>query len=195
LSPAAIVVRASGDVALELPPAAPAGYAAPERLRGSPGDRRSDVFSLGVLLWEALAHERLFEGATEDAVQAAMAAEVRPPSTCNANVPAELDAICKKAMAREPADRDQSAKVMAAEIAAVLDDAGYPESNEELARYVGEVQAQRQLPAPVSEPAPEPAPEPTPAPVTPPKVSSVSAEWTSIGRATLGPIPGGTVEP
>src|SRR5204862_8143645 len=68
LSPAAIVVRASGAVTLELPGAALVGYSAPERLRGSPGDRRSDVFSLGVLLWEALAHERLFEGASDDAV-------------------------------------------------------------------------------------------------------------------------------
>src|SRR5262245_36339387 len=94
LSPAAIVVRPSGAVALELPTTSRVGYSAPERLRGSPGDRRSDVFSLGVLLWEALAHERLFGGATDDAVTAALlAGEVRPPSTCNANIPAELDAI------------------------------------------------------------------------------------------------------
>src|SRR5262249_5894643 len=143
LCPAAVVVLASGDVALALPPAGAVGDAAPERLRGSPGDRRSDGVSLGVLLWEGLAHERAVEGASDDAVKAAvLSGELRLPSACNANVPAELDAICKKALARDPADRYQSAKVMAAEISAVLDDAGYPESNEELARYVGEVQAE-----------------------------------------------------
>ncbi|HWO24812.1 MAG TPA: protein kinase, partial [Kofleriaceae bacterium] len=144
LAPAAVVVGPTGAVMVE--PAAkpaPAGYTAPERLRGAPGDRRSDVFSLGVLLWEALARERLFPGATDEAVkQAVLASEVRPPSSCNASIPAELDAICKKALAREPADRYQSAKVMAAEIAAVLDDKGYPESNDVIARYVAEVLAE-----------------------------------------------------
>jgi len=167
LSPAAIMVSASGAVTLELPAAGGVGYTAPERLRGSPGDRRSDVFSLGVLLWEALAHERLFTGANDDAVKAALlAGEVRLPSTCNANIPAELDAICRKALARDPADRYPSAKVMAAELDAVLDDAGYPESNEEIARYVVELQARPPAPAPA-------------------KLSSVSQEWTSIGRATV----------
>jgi hypothetical protein len=178
LSPAAIVLRASGAVALEPAAAGLVGYTAPERLRGSPGDRRSDVFSLGVLLWEALSHERLFGGASDDAVKAAVLSggELRPPSEHNANVPAELDAICKKALARDPADRYQSAKVMAAEISAVLDDAGYPDSSEEIARYVAE------LAAPT--PAPAPAPVPAPAP-EPPKVTTVSQEWTAIGR-TMG---------
>jgi hypothetical protein len=231
LSPVAILVRASGAVALEPPAVGLVGYSAPERLRGSPGDRRSDVFSLGVLLWEALAHERLFEGASDDAVKAAvLAGELRPPSACNANIPAELDAICRKALARDPADRYQSAKVMAAEISAVLDNAGYPETNEQLARYVAEtpppaVPATIQMPAlarlpaepatlqmPALAPAPvmpatlplptiapvpaEPAtlPLPTAAPalaaLVPPKATSVSQEWTAIGRATtLGVAP------
>ena len=53
---------------------------------------------------------------------AVLEGEVRPASERNANVPAELDAISKKALAHDPADRYQSAKVMAAEISAVLDD-------------------------------------------------------------------------
>jgi hypothetical protein len=231
LSPIAIIVRASGAVALEPPAVGLVGYSAPERLRGSPGDRRSDVFSLGVLLWEALAHERLFEGASDDSVKAAvLSGEVRPPSACNANVPAELDAICRKALAREPADRYQSAKVMAAEISAVLDDSGYPESNEQLARYVAETPApavpatiqmpalaplpaepptiptpmlapvpaeSTTLPLPTVAPAPAesttlplPTVAPAPAAPMPPKATSVSQEWTAIGRATtLGVAP------
>ena len=86
-------------------------------LRRETADRRADVFSLGVVLWEALAHAPLFDGANDDAIkQAVLRAEFRPPSETNANVPAELDAICKKALARDPADRYQSAKVMAAEL-------------------------------------------------------------------------------
>ncbi|MEJ7598845.1 MAG: hypothetical protein WKG01_13135, partial [Kofleriaceae bacterium] len=55
LSPEAILVTATGDVVLQLPASGAVAYSSPERLRGAEGDRRSDVFSLGALLWEALA--------------------------------------------------------------------------------------------------------------------------------------------
>jgi len=139
LMPQAILVAASG-IAIA-PPAAPSiAYTAPECLRGQAGDRRSDVFSLGVLLWEALAHERLFDAPTDDARKTAvLEREIQAPSELNANVPAELDAICKKALDRDPANRYHSAKVMAAEISTVLDDAGYPDNNDEIARYLAAV--------------------------------------------------------
>ncbi|HEU4733333.1 MAG TPA: tetratricopeptide repeat protein [Kofleriaceae bacterium] len=160
VTPAAIVLRPDGSVKLALGSAS-SRYAAPERLRGGKGDRRSDVFALGIALWEALAHERLFDGATEDAIQrAVLERAIRPPSELNANVPAELDAICKKALARDPADRYQSARVMAAEIDAVLGDAGYPPSNDPIARYVATALAAApaapQTTAP-SSPVPQPA--------------------------------------
>jgi tetratricopeptide repeat protein/protein kinase-like protein len=133
----AIQVLANGRVELALAKAPVNAYSAPERLRGAPGDRRSDVFSLGVVMWEALAHARLFEGKTDELVKAGvLTSEWRSATEHNANVPAELDAICKKALAREPTDRYQSAKVMAAEIGAVLDDASYPEGNDDIARYL-----------------------------------------------------------
>jgi hypothetical protein len=79
----------------------------------------------------------LFDGANDEARKRAVLEQtIPPPSQHNANVPAELDAICKKALARDPADRYQSAKVMAAEIAAVLDEAGYPESHERIATFL-----------------------------------------------------------
>ncbi|MGE3548093.1 MAG: serine/threonine protein kinase, partial [Kofleriaceae bacterium] len=137
VSPDAILVQATGGVKLDLFSAPSIGHSAPERLRGLPGDRRSDVFSLGVALWEALTRTVLFDGATDDAKRAAvLERDVRPPSERNANIPAELDAICKKALSRDPADRYQSAKVMAAEIGAVLDDASYPDNNERIAAYL-----------------------------------------------------------
>lgn len=136
LVPQAVVVTTAG-ISIAPPATASVAYTAPERLRGGAGDRRSDVFALGVMLWEALAHERLFDGATDDARKAAvLEREIHPPSEHNANVPAELDAICKKALDRDPANRYQSAKVMAAEISAVLDDAGYPDSNEQITAYL-----------------------------------------------------------
>ena len=124
VAPEAILVTASG-ITLELPPTPNKDFIAPEKREGKAGDRRSDVYSLGAVLWSALAHEE-FPG------------EYLAVGEFNANVPAELDAICKKALSKDPADRYPSAKVMAAEIATVLDDAGYPEDNEQIATYLRE---------------------------------------------------------
>src|ERR1043165_1678559 len=151
VTPAAVLVMPDGSVKLRAAPPS-LRYTAPERLRGGAGDRRSDVFALGVILWEALAHERRFDQRTEamgggdpagptggagakaprgvdgvddDAVKRSLLGlEIPPPSEGNAHVPAELDAICKRALAGNPTDRYQSAHVMAAEIDAVLGDAG-----------------------------------------------------------------------
>jgi hypothetical protein len=160
LTPAAIRVQPDGGVGFAAAPASPR-YLAPEKLRGGAGDRRSDVFALGVMLWEALAHERLFDGGDDAAIGRSVAeASIRPPSELNANVPAELDAICKRALAREPADRYQSAKVMAADIDAVLGDAGYPESSEPIAAFIAALTPPPAKPMAVVAAVPLPAVEP-----------------------------------
>ncbi|MBL9018561.1 MAG: hypothetical protein JNL83_30525, partial [Myxococcales bacterium] len=130
VSPKMILVNQEG-IALDLMAAGSPAYSSPERLEGKPGDRRSDVFSLGIVLWEALAHERLFEDGGD-----VMAKDIPSVSELNANVPTELDAIVKKALSREPAERFPSAKVFAAELSTLLDDAGYPDSHEEIAKYL-----------------------------------------------------------
>jgi serine/threonine protein kinase len=82
------------------------GYLSPEQVRGLPVDRRADLFSLGAVLHEALAGERLFRGPSDLAVlERVRTADVRPPSLRNPAVPAALDAVVLKALAREPADR------------------------------------------------------------------------------------------
>ena len=82
------------------------GYMSPEMVRGLPVDRRSDVFALGIVLHEVLTGERLFTGPSELAVmERVRAAEVRPPSARNPDVPPGLDAIVLRALAREPEAR------------------------------------------------------------------------------------------
>ncbi|HEY6039810.1 MAG TPA: protein kinase, partial [Kofleriaceae bacterium] len=138
LTPSGITIEtASGAVKLGLAEPTAFAYAAPEQIDGGEGDRRSDVWSLGVVMWEALTHQPLFEGGDEAALKAAVKQQiVDPPATLNANIPAELSAICMRALARNPADRYQSAKVMGAELEAVLDDAGYGDSDEKLREYM-----------------------------------------------------------
>ena len=82
------------------------GYMSPEQVRGHPVDRRADVFSLGIVLHEMLAGERLFTGPSELAVlEKVRSAEVRPPSERNPAVPPALDDVVLRALAREAGDR------------------------------------------------------------------------------------------
>ncbi len=81
-------------------------YMSPEMVRGLPVDRRSDVFSLGVVLHELLTGDRLFSGPSDLAVmERVRAADVRPPSATNPAVSPALDAVVLRALAREPEAR------------------------------------------------------------------------------------------
>ncbi|HSS01573.1 MAG TPA: hypothetical protein VLM79_31155, partial [Kofleriaceae bacterium] len=188
VTPASIVVSPDGSAKLA-PGVASLRYTAPERLRGGAGDRRTDVFALGAVLWEVLAHERLFDGSDDAAVKRAVLERAIPaPSELNANVPAELDAICKRALARDPADRYQSARVMAAEIDAVLGNAGYPESNDQFAAYLARAFA---APAAAAASPASPAPAAPPAPPAPAPAAAAERPAAPTGRSapTLPPPP------
>ncbi len=135
--PANIKLAPSGEAKLELAGGSALGYSAPEQIAGGTGDRRSDVFSLGAVLWEALTYTRLFDAMNDAAVRAAVQErEIAPPSEINANVPAELSAICMRALARNPADRYQSLKAMAVEIEEFLEEAGYEDDDSKIAAHL-----------------------------------------------------------
>ena len=89
-------------------------YMSPEQVIGKSLDKRTDIFSLGVVLYEALTGEAPFDG---DNVNAIMYATVNssppPPSSRNRLVPAMLDLIVAKAMAKVVDDRYQSIKEFA----------------------------------------------------------------------------------
>ncbi len=77
-------------------------YMSPEQARGKNLDPRSDLFALGVCLWEMLTGKRLFVGDSDfETLNNVLRAEVPPPSELNAEVPKELDTIVLKALARE----------------------------------------------------------------------------------------------
>jgi len=92
-------------------------YMSPEQIRGMPVDARTDVFSLGIILHEMLTTEKLFRGDTEfQLMERVRNAEVLPPSKYNRRVPEELDRVVLKALARDVADRYQSAADLAADL-------------------------------------------------------------------------------
>jgi serine/threonine protein kinase len=86
------------------------GYMSPEQIRGLPLDRRSDVFAIGVCLYEMLTGERLFVGDSDFSVlEKVRKAEVAPPSTYNRRIPDALEKIVLKALARDVDERYQYA--------------------------------------------------------------------------------------
>ena len=89
-------------------------YMSPEQLTSDEVDRRSDIFAAGVVLWEALTGKRLFDAPSEIRVLTKiMNGEIQAPSTVTPGIPAEFDAICMRALAREPKDRFATAREMA----------------------------------------------------------------------------------
>src|SRR5262249_33289405 len=86
------------------------GYLSPEQVHGEDIDRRSDVFGVGIVLYELLTNERLFAGDSDfSTIEKVRNVEVAPPSSYNKNIPKALEAIVLKALAREQAVRFQTA--------------------------------------------------------------------------------------
>ncbi|MFO0589480.1 MAG: protein kinase [Polyangiaceae bacterium] len=97
------------------------GYMSPEQLFGDPLDRRTDVYAMGVVLWETLVGERLFAGHGDaPALVRSLVAHVDPPSARVSGVPHALDDVVLKALSQDRAHRFQSAQAMADAIAAAV---------------------------------------------------------------------------
>ena len=95
-------------------------YLSPEQARGSEVDGRSDLFALGALLYECLTGRPAFSGSNVIEIGAqVLHFDPPPPSRFNPRVPAELDRLTLKALAKKPEDRFQSAAGLAAELARV----------------------------------------------------------------------------
>lgn len=89
-------------------------YMAPEQALGKDVDRRSDVFALGVILWELLTLQRLFKrDAPAETILALVNQPVAAPSSIAHDVPPALDAVVLKALARDPAERFATARELA----------------------------------------------------------------------------------
>jgi serine/threonine-protein kinase len=112
-------------------------YMAPEKLRGEAGDRRSDIWSLGCVLWEALTLKRLFKGGNDsDTMRQVLESEIPLPSKINGDVLAVFDPIVMRALQRDPDQRYPTAKEMAADLEEVLRKEGYGGKNERIAKYM-----------------------------------------------------------
>jgi len=87
------------------------GYLSPESTQGLEVDARTDVFAVGIILWEILAQKRLFLGENDlQTVMLVREAVVPSLASLNKDVPPELEKIINRALARDPEKRYQSAR-------------------------------------------------------------------------------------
>jgi serine/threonine-protein kinase len=115
-------------------------YAAPEQLTLGHTDRRTDVYSAGVILWELLTLRKLFKSDNQfHVMKQIIAGEIQKPSEVVEGIPAEVDAIVMKALAKDVADRYASAEEMALALEKAQPHASPREVSEWLAAIAGEV--------------------------------------------------------
>jgi serine/threonine-protein kinase len=105
-----------------------APYISPEQALGEAVDHRTDIFSLGVVLFEMLTGRVPFlASAATEVTHEAVHGPLVAPTTINKQLPVEIDAIVERMLAKNPADRYESASTVAAElrsVSAILDARG-----------------------------------------------------------------------
>jgi len=102
-----------------------AGYMSPEQVRGQEADVRSDIFSLGVVLYEMLAGRRAFSGASAvETLNAILSADPQELSGVGTTIPVGLDRVMRRCLEKRPEARFQSAH----DVALALEAASTPSS-------------------------------------------------------------------
>ena len=114
-------------------------YMSPEQVSGQPIDRRSDIFSLGVVFFEMLTGKRLFLGKNDvETLEKIRKAEVLPPSVFNSAVPPELDRIVLKALAKDREDRYQWASEFSEDLKKFSYSSGKSFSRQDMMNFMSE---------------------------------------------------------
>ena len=117
-------------------------YMSPEQASGGEIDHRSDLFSLGVVLFEMICGRALFEQSTTSETLSLVKSAVVPDiSNLNRDVPERLEHLLYKVLERDPDDRIQSARELQVELTKVLYDLGEIHDSMTLSRYIDDVSA------------------------------------------------------
>jgi serine/threonine protein kinase len=113
------------------------GYMSPEQVRGLPIDRRSDIFALGIILYEMLTGQRLFMGESDfSTLEKVRNVEIVPPSSFNSEIPEPLERIVLKALAKDVEDRYQNALDLHDDLQAFLYSVGQFSSRKDLSAWM-----------------------------------------------------------
>jgi serine/threonine protein kinase len=123
------------------------GYMSPEQCRGKPIDRRSDIFALGIVLYEITTLRRAFRGNDDfDTMKRIVNGDLVPPSVAVPSYPRELEAIVLTAMARDPDYRFQTTQEMLEALDAFMQRAKLSGSPSAMARFMTQLYGSRREP-------------------------------------------------
>jgi tRNA A-37 threonylcarbamoyl transferase component Bud32 len=111
-------------------------YMSPEQAARGPVDHRSDVFSLGIVLYEITVGKRLFRGPAQEVVKRLANAEIEPPTYARRKFPPALEAIVMRTLEKHPGDRYQSAYDLADDLESFLRDEKLHSGPVRIARYL-----------------------------------------------------------
>lgn len=112
-------------------------YMSPEQIRGNPLDARSDIFSLGIVLWELCTGAGLFREPSELlTMEAILRKPILQPRVLRGDIPPDLEAIIMRALAKQPQDRFNSALEMHEAIEAYLNGLGWTIASTHLAEFM-----------------------------------------------------------
>jgi serine/threonine protein kinase len=195
------IARASGAPALTATGevVGSAAYLSPEQVSGQAASPASDIYALGVLLYECLAGARPFTGANP--VEIARAHLTEQPPSLRDSIPERLRAITAEAMAKDPADRPRSAAELASRLREVIDLHATPEPSRDQHTWDWFVSSSASTASPETRPLPriEPAQaaaataEPPPAAVPEPSPAIVAKPAPAVvAKARMGLAPPST---
>ena len=120
-------------------------YLSPEAAMGQDVDARTDIFAVGIILWELLAGQRLFLGDTDfQTVKKVQQAQIPSISQINTSVPPELEKIINRSLARDPNARYRQAKELARDLTRFLFDFGQPVGSFDIAALVAGAMKEKQ---------------------------------------------------
>jgi serine/threonine-protein kinase len=120
-------------------------YLSPEAAMGQEVDRRTDIFAVGIILWELLAGQRLFLGDTDfQTVKKVQVAQVPPISQINRKVPPELERIVNKALAKDMHARYGTAQELGQDLSRFMFSYGQPISSYDIALIVQSTMREKQ---------------------------------------------------
>jgi serine/threonine-protein kinase len=116
------------------------GYMSPEQCKGKPIDRRSDIFALGIVLYELSTLRRAFKGNDDfETMKRIVAGDLVLPSTLVPGFPRELEAIILTALASDPGARFQTAQELIEALDAFTVRAKLTGSNTAMSRFMGQL--------------------------------------------------------
>ncbi len=133
------------------------GYMSPEQCKALPLDRRTDIYMLGIVLYELCTVRRLFKGENRfDTMAQIVEGNIAPPSRYRKDLPDELERIILKALATDPNERYQTADDLRLVIEAFATRANYQISPSKLSDYLKDLFGERLEPWLVDAPPPDP---------------------------------------